>query len=60
MTAQERALLMQEQLIAFALQVERVYRYLHPDKHACGPKRPNLEALDEQHQVLEEDPEERF
>lgn len=54
MTAQERALLMQEQLIAFALQVEKVYRYLHPDKHACGPKRPDLALLDEQ-PALEED-----
>ena len=40
---------MQEQLIAFALQVERVYAFLPPDKHACGPRRPNLEALDEYH-----------
>ena len=45
---------MQEQLIAFALQVEKVYRYLHPDKHACGPKRPDLALLDEQ-PALEED-----
>ena len=59
MTARERALLMQEQLIAFALQLERVYRYLHPDRHACGPKRPTLEVLDE-HLALEEDLEERF
>ena len=50
---------MQEQLIAFALQLERVYRYLHPDRHACGPKRPTLEVLDE-HLALEEDLEERF
>ena len=40
---------MQEQLIAFALQVERIYRALHPDRHTAGPRRPTLELLDEYH-----------